>query len=75
MATIILGPQEEFEHSHDGISYTRLLSGSATYIDNSRKIDMVFEESIITPANVSHKIINTGTKECAVECWHGGVKQ
>ncbi len=73
MAKIILQPNEVFEHSHNEESFTKLLSGKATYEDSKQKIELPLNEAIKIAPMQSHKVKNIGTGECTIECWHGGV--
>lgn len=71
MAKIILAPNESFEHFHSEESSTILMEGSAQY--RMGDIERVLERNvpILTPANKSHIITNTGYGECVFGCNHG----
>ena len=70
MAKIILSPNESFEHFHSEDSSTILLEGTALY--RMGEIEKILERNVpvLTPANRSHTIINTGTMECMFGCSH-----
>lgn len=70
MAKIILEPNESFEHFHSEKSSTILLDGSAFY--RSGNVECFLERNIemLTPANQSHTLTNTGQTECIIGCNH-----
>lgn len=70
MAKIILAPNESFEHFHSEDSTTILLDGSANYRAGSVEYALQRDVPVLTPANQSHSIINTGAMECMFGCSH-----
>ncbi len=70
MAKIILEPKEAFEHFHSEDSTTTLLEGSAHYRAGSIEYALQHDVPVLTPANQSHIITNTGDKECMFGCRH-----
>lgn len=70
MAKIILEPNESFEHFHSEDSSSVLLEGSADYRMGSIEHPLERNVPVLTPANQSHTITNTGSKECMFGCSH-----
>lgn len=70
MAKIILAPNESFEHFHSEVSTTTLLQGYAHYRAGDIERNLELEETILTPANQSHILTNTGNEECIIGCGH-----
>jgi mannose-6-phosphate isomerase-like protein (cupin superfamily) len=70
MAKIILEPNETFEHFHSELSSTELLSGSANYRTDDISMELQLNEPVLTPANKSHILTNTGNMECVIGCSH-----
>ena len=71
MAKIILAPNESFEHFHSEESSTILLEGKADYRMGDFEQALQPNVPILTPANRSHTITNTGGSECMFGCSHG----
>lgn len=70
MAKIILEPNEAFEHFHSEESTTTLLEGKATYRSGDFEQQLERNVPILTPANRSHILTNTGHLECILGCGH-----
>lgn len=71
MASIILGPGEEFEHRHEGDSRTILRRGVSVKINiGGYQEPMEQDRPIFIPANVPHRIHNGGDEYCIVDCHH-----
>ena len=70
MAKIILEAKESFEHFHSEDSTTTLLEGSANYRSGDTEYALQRDVPVLTPANQSHSIINTGAMECMFGCSH-----
>lgn len=70
MAKIILAPNESFEHFHSEKSTTTLLQGSANYRAGDIERNLKIDETILTPANQSHILTNTGYDDCIIGCGH-----
>ncbi len=70
MAKIILAPNESFEHFHSEDSTTILLEGSARYRMGTLEHPLQRDMPVLTPANQSHTITNTGDRECMFGCSH-----
>ena len=70
MAKIILERNEAFEHFHSEDSTTILLEGSANYRLGEIEYPLEHNLPVLTPANQSHTIINTGFGECVFGCAH-----
>ncbi len=71
MASIILGPGEEFEHQHESDSETILRRGSVKIsIGGKPERDMPQNESIRIPAKTPHRIRNDGPDYGIVDCYH-----
>ena len=70
MAKIILEAKESFEHFHSEDSTTTLLEGSANYRSGDTEYPLQYGVSVLTPANQSHTITNSGTMECMFGCSH-----
>lgn len=70
MAKIILEPNETFEHFHSEDSSTILLEGSAHYRMGDIEYALVRNVPVLTPANRSHILTNTGHMECVIGCRH-----
>ena len=71
MAKIILAPNESFEHFHSEDSTTTLLEGSAHYrMGTTVNHPLRHAVPVLTPANQSHTITNTGDRECMFDCGH-----
>ena len=70
MAKIILAPNESFEHFHSEDSTTTLLEGAANYRSGSIVHSLKRNVPVLTPANQSHTITNTGDVECMFGCSH-----
>ena len=70
MAKIILAPNESFEHFHSEDSTTTLLKGSAHYRSGDIERSLEQDVPVLTPANQSHTITNTGEMECMFGCGH-----
>lgn len=70
MAKIILEPNEVFEHFHSEESITTLLEGKATYRSGDLEQQLERNVPILTPANRSHILTNTGHRECVLGCGH-----
>ena len=65
MATIILEPDEMFEHLHRKDSQSTLLSGSATLSVDCNRILMTIGKPVTIKAGHPHTLCNTG--QCAAE--------
>lgn len=70
MAKIILEPNETFEHFHSEESTTTLLEGSARYRAGDIEYPLQRNVTVLTPANQSHILTNTGDVECIIGCGH-----
>lgn len=70
MAKIILEPNETFEHFHSEPSTTTLLEGSAHYRAGDIECELERDVAVLTPANQSHILTNTGDVECILGCSH-----
>ena len=70
MAKIILEENESFEHFHSEDSMTILLEGEAHYRMGSVERSLEPGVSVLTPANQSHILTNTGHAECVISCKH-----
>lgn len=70
MAKIILEPNETFEHFHSEGSTTTLLKGRAHYRAGNVAYDLERDVTVLTPANQSHILTNTGDAECIIGCGH-----
>ena len=71
MASIILGPGEEFEHRHESDSETILRRGRVKIsIGGKPERDMPANEPIPIPANTPHRIRNEGPDYSIVDCYH-----
>ena len=70
MAKIILAPNESFEHFHSEDSTTTLLKGKADYRMGTIEHPLQRDVPVLTPANQSHTITNTGDRECMFGCSH-----
>ncbi len=70
MAKIILEQNESFEHFHSEKSTTTLLKGNASYRAGDIECNLEIGETILTPANQSHILTNTGYDECIIGCGH-----
>ena len=70
MAKIILAPEESFEHFHSEDSTTILLEGMANYRAGDTEYPLTQHVSVLTPANQSHTITNTGKMDCMFDCGH-----
>ena len=70
MAKIILAPNESFEHFHSEDSTTTLLEGSANYRAGNVEYALQPDVTVLTAANLSHSITNTGAMECMFHCGH-----
>lgn len=70
MAKIILAPRESFEHFHSEESSTILLEGNAHYRMGDIEHALEPNVPVLTPANQSHTITNTGNVECMFGCSH-----
>ena len=70
MAKIILEPKECFEHFHSEDSTTTLLEGNAHYRLGGIEYPLQRHVTVLTPANQSHTITNTGDMECMFGCSH-----
>lgn len=70
MAKIILAQNESFEHFHSEESSTILLEGSAHYRMGDIEHTLEHNMPVLTPANQSHTITNTGNGECMFGCSH-----
>ncbi len=70
MAKIILEPKESFEHYHNESSSTILLSGSAYYSAGNVAHALEVDVPVLTPANQSHILTNTGDVDCIIGCSH-----
>lgn len=70
MAKIILEPNETFEHFHSEVSTTTLLEGRAHYRAGDIERDLERGIAILTPANQSHILTNTGEAACILGCSH-----
>jgi len=68
MANITLKAGESFEHAHTERSRTTLIAGDAEVIVFGKRIRLAIGEDQFFPAGASHKIINTGTTNCTVDC-------
>jgi mannose-6-phosphate isomerase-like protein (cupin superfamily) len=68
MATIILQPNESFEHIHSRESQTIHMKGEVEISFNGTSRIMRDNESVIVPANVPHTITNLGTCDAEVGC-------
>lgn len=70
MAKIILEPNESFEHFHSEESTTTLLEGSAHYKAGDVEYALERDVTVLTPANQSHILTNTGSEDCIIGCGH-----
>lgn len=70
MAKIILAPNESFEHFHSEDSTTTLLEGKAHYKMGDIEHELEPNVTVLTPANLSHILTNTGDMECIIGCGH-----
>lgn len=70
MAKIILAPNESFEHFHSEDSTTTLLEGNANYRSGTIEHPLEPDVPVLTPANQSHTITNTGDRDCMFGCSH-----
>lgn len=70
MAKIILAPNESFEHFHSEVSTTTLLEGSAHYRAGEVEYMLERDVPVLTPANQSHILTNTGGADCVLGCAH-----
>jgi quercetin dioxygenase-like cupin family protein len=70
MATIILGPDESFEHYHAMGSHTKLLKGHAELHFEGKTIRLEEEVPIFVPAQCPHVILNIGTGKAYIQCEH-----
>ena len=70
MAKIILEANESFEHFHSEDSTTTLLEGEANYSSGTINHPLEWNVPVLTRANQSHTITNTGDTECMFGCSH-----
>jgi mannose-6-phosphate isomerase-like protein (cupin superfamily) len=70
MATIVLEPEESFEHTHIEDSYTELIEGSVDLIMEDSSIRLNVNEPILTRSGVKHRMVNLGTSPASVRCAH-----
>jgi mannose-6-phosphate isomerase-like protein (cupin superfamily) len=70
VARILLEPGEEFEHSHSVASVSLLETGRASIRHGEKTELLTIGVPVVTPANVSHTIVNTGTIIATVNCQH-----
>lgn len=70
MAKIILEQNESFEHFHSEDSSTILFEGSANYRIGDIEYPLERNVPVLTPANRSHILTNTGSLECVIQCAH-----
>lgn len=70
MARISLEPGEEFEHSHSVTSVSLLKVGRADIRHGEKTEPLTIGVPVVTPAGVSHTIVNTGTIIATVNCQH-----
>ena len=68
MSTIILVPDEEYEHSHSAKSTTLLVSGSVKMDIAGEVFDLEPNVPVSVPAGVSHRMVNVGSQPATVNC-------
>ncbi len=73
MASIILGPGEEFEHRHESDSETILRRGTRVRISIGGRSpqDMEPNKPIRIPGGMPHRMRNDGPDYSIVDCHHG----
>lgn len=68
MAEIILAPGETFEHTHDQITTSGVVSGNVELHMEGKIIKLNPNEKVTVPANVSHKMVNVGNSKAIARC-------
>jgi len=70
MAKIILLPDEQFEHSHNVESESKLINGIVKFTIDGSTIKLKVGDAIKIPANKLHCIHNIGQTEAIIDCLH-----
>jgi hypothetical protein len=71
MASIIIGPGEDFEHRHEGPSKTILKRGKDVKIFvGGTEITMEPDRAVPIAPDTPHRIYNGGKEYCIVDCHH-----
>jgi mannose-6-phosphate isomerase-like protein (cupin superfamily) len=70
MATILLQPGEHFEHMHNHLSTTRLVSGELEMRMAGQLHILTAGQTIEVPADTSHALYNRGRVPAEVHCAH-----
>jgi mannose-6-phosphate isomerase-like protein (cupin superfamily) len=68
MSTFILGKGESEEHSHEKVSTTTLLEGTAELVIGGSRKPLELGKTVTIPANVSHAVINIGKIPAKYTC-------
>jgi len=72
MASIILGPGEQFEHQHAEESKTILRRGRVRIsIGEQQEKDMGINKPVRIPASTPHRLRNHGDDYAIIDCHHG----
>lgn len=67
---MMLGPGEEFEHSHAEESVTILAQGDVEFSFGGRTFMLVRGERVVVPPAASHTLRNRGLTVALIECGH-----
>lgn len=71
MASIILGPGEQFEHQHAQESETVLRRGKVRIsIGGQQEEEMWVNQPVRVPASTPHRLRNEGDEYAIIDCHH-----
>lgn len=68
MATIVLSPNESFEHYHEGETVSALVAGLATITIGDVTKEMKLNEEMKIPVGTRHVMKNIGMTEAKIMC-------
>jgi len=70
MIEIIINPGDIFEHSHNHVSTSKILQGSAKITIGDKELIMYEGDEMEVPENTSHSIENIGDIPLRLWCGH-----
>ncbi len=68
MADYVLEPGEHECHTHDRVTTTELIHGEVCFEMNGTTRELKLGEVVEVPANMQHKVTNTGKTQALVAC-------